>query len=179
MRAPEVFRNLRRERAGLMRASPGHSVRWRASCVDKAAAKYVLQGLFYVLGGGFWVAIEERFRGEHHAAEAETALRGLLINEGLLQRMRLLRRAQALQGHDFGFSDGADRCNAGASGAAVQQNRAGAALTEAAAEFGAAQLEFVAEHIEQRRGRINIHGMGAAVDFQSYGTHCLLPDVSG
>src|SRR5207302_10272485 len=47
---------------------------------------------------------------------------------------------------------------------AVDDHRAGAALRDAAAEFGAVELEVVPQHIEQRRLRRRRELVGLAVD---------------
>ena len=52
--------------------------------------------------------------------------------------------------------DVADRDRAGAHRLAVDMHGAGAALRDAAAEFGAGQSELVAQHPEQRRLRLDI-----------------------
>ena len=50
-------------------------------------------------------------------------------------------------------------------------HRAGAALAEAAAELRTAQLEVVAEHVEQRRRRIDVDGVRPPVDLQCQHDH--------
>ena len=50
-------------------------------------------------------------------------------------------------------------------------DRAGAALAEPAAELRSAQLEVVAEDVQQRRRRIDIHGLRPAVHLQRQTGH--------
>ena len=59
-----------------------------------------------LLVGGCGLLIEERLCGEDHAAQAEAALRGLLVDERLLKRVRPLRRAEAFERGDFARPDG-------------------------------------------------------------------------
>jgi hypothetical protein len=47
----------------------------------------------------------------------------------------------------------------------IHQDRTRAALTQAATEFRSPQMQFVAEHIEQRGLRIDIDRLYPAVDF--------------
>ena len=65
----------------------------------------------------------------------------------------------------------ADRRHARADRAAADDHGAGAALAEAAAELRAAQREIVAEHVEQRRRRIDVDACARAVDRQRDGGH--------
>ena len=56
--------------------------------VDEAAAQHARQRLLHLGVGGARIAVEQRLGGQDHAAQAEAALRGLLVDERLLQRMR-------------------------------------------------------------------------------------------
>jgi hypothetical protein len=112
--------------------------------VSEAATEDMGQGLLNLSAGGVGIMVEKGLGSKDDAAEAKAALRRLFLNEGLLDGMRLLWRTQAFQGHNFGCADGAEWSNAGTSCLTIHEDGAGAALTQAAAEFGAAQLEFVA-----------------------------------
>ena len=107
--------------------------------VGAAAAEIAGQRLAHVGLGRLRLAVEQ-FLGRHdHAVDAVAALRGLLVDEGLLQRMRLVDRAEPFDGGDLGVAERADRGDAGAHRLAVDQHRAGAALREPAAELGAVE----------------------------------------
>ena len=67
------------------------------------------------------ILVEERLGGQDDAAQAEAALRGLLVDERLLNRMRLLGRAQAFERRDLGTGDRADRRDARPDGLAVRR----------------------------------------------------------
>ncbi len=71
---------------------------------------------------------------DQDAGDAVAALHGLLGDEGALQGMRLLRRAEALDRGDVLARRGPQRRVAGGHGLAVDQHVAGAALVGAAAE---------------------------------------------
>ena len=57
----------------------------------------------------------------------------------------------------------------------LMMHRAGAALPESAAEARAAQAEIVAQHVEERRRRFDVHGVAAPVDSQRDRTHRVSP----
>src|SRR5262249_31467847 len=87
----------------------------------------VLGRLLLLLGGG---------RCRHDpAVDAVAALRHLLLDIGLLDRMRLLGRAEAGERHHLAVADGRDRRHTGADRLAVEMHRAGAALRKPAAEM--------------------------------------------
>src|SRR5262249_28019279 len=54
---------------------------------------------------------------------------------------------------------------------AFDDHRARAALAEAAAETRTLEADVVAQDVEQRRGRIDVHGMRGAVDLQVERAH--------
>src|SRR5688572_24529949 len=195
MTAPEPLRNERREKPARVSAraasevsvrraasevsvrvmpwlpSPRSSDRLEHAHVAEAAAQDPGERLLNLLVGGARVLVEERFGGEHHTAQTEAALRGLLVDEGLLNRMQFLRCAETLERGDLGARHRADRRDAGPDGLAVRDHRARAALAEAAAELGAAQFEVVAQDEQQRRGWIDVHGPRAPVHLQCQGGH--------
>src|SRR5205085_9091369 len=72
---------------------------------------------------------------------------------------------------DLGAGDGADRRDAGAHRAAADDRRAGSALAEAAAELWTAEPEIVAQDVEERRRRIDVHRMSSTVDAKRDGAH--------
>ena len=108
---------------------------------------------------------------DQNARQAIAALTRLLVEKGLLQRVRPLRRAQTLDGEDGLAGDGRDGLAAGFLGMAVDQHHAAAALLRTAAEFRPDEAEMVAENIEQRRVRVRGDADGVAVDDQGYSLH--------
>src|SRR5690606_24626653 len=89
---------------------------------------------------------------------------GLLLEEGLLQRMRLFRGADAFDGRDRPARGRPERRVAGVDVLAVHDDGAGAALARAAAVAGALELEIVAKDVQERRVRLGLHDAGLAVD---------------
>src|SRR5262245_2117838 len=110
--APEPRRKSRREKPARANASRASDVilamasplrgrvpldRTHHPRVHEAAAQHGRERLLNVGVGCLRVLIEERLRREDHAAQAEAALRRPLVDEGLLDRMRLLGRAQPFE----------------------------------------------------------------------------------
>ena len=117
------------------------------------------------------ILIEKCLRGQDHAVEAEAALRRLFVDKRLLNRVRLFGRAQTLERRDARAADGRDGCHARADRAAADNRGARAALAEAAAELRTAQTEVIAEHIEERRCRIDVDGATLPVHGERNAAH--------
>ena len=124
--------------------------------------------------GRFGIPLQQGLGAHHHAGDAISALRRLLLDEGALDRRRRLDRPEAFQGGDLLAFQQDQRRDAGQYGFAVDDHGAGAALTEAAPELRSAQLKIVGEHIEQRRRRINVQRMGTPIDLNCNGAHILV-----
>src|SRR6266540_7412982 len=69
--------------------------------VGAAAAKVVGERRTHVRLARPRIAIEQLFRRHDHATNAVAALRRLLLDEGTLQRMRLVERADAFYRRDL------------------------------------------------------------------------------
>ena len=104
---------------------------------------------------GFGVLREERGARDHEARRAEAALQRVLLDEGLLQRAHLLRRAEALDGRDLVPLGVGREHQAGLHRLAVEQHRAAAAAAAVAHLLGARQVEVVAQRVEQRDARLD------------------------
>src|SRR5262249_8893353 len=111
-----------------------------------------------------WITVEQCLGRDQDAGKAIAALTGLLIEKGLLQRVRPVRRAEALYRRDGFASHRRQRLAAGLFRAAVDQHHAAAALLLAAAEFGANEAEVIAQDVEQRRVSVGSDADGVAVD---------------
>ena len=81
--------------------------------------------------------------------------------------MRLLKRPETFERDDLGLRQRTDRHDAGAQRGAIDKDRAGAALTKPAAEFGCVEPEIVAQHVEQGRVQIGGHAVHRAVHLQT------------
>ena len=99
------------------------------------------------------IAAEQR-RGAHDdAGQAVAALARLLIDKGLLQRMRPRLAAQPLDRGDLPALHRRYRGVAGLDAAPVQQHRAASAHARAATEPGTFELQVVAQDVDERRAR--------------------------
>ena len=114
---------------------------------------------------GRGVALEQRLGAHDHAGDAVAALRRLLGLEGDRQQAGLaVGRRQAFERAHLAIAQRGDRHEAGEDRLAVEQDGAGAALAQPAAELGAVECQLVAQHVEQRRVGIDIDLVGLAVD---------------
>src|SRR6202012_5523508 len=84
-----------------------------------------------------------------HAVETIAALRGLLGDEGILDGIGVVARAEPFERYDLAADAAFNRNDAGPRRYAVNQPRAGAALAEAAAIFRSVKFEIVAQDVEQ------------------------------
>src|SRR5262249_43097124 len=82
---------------------------------------------------------QQRRRSQDHSVGAISALRGLFCDERRLYFVRSLQRAQTLECRDGASLNLLHRNRAGSDCLAVEQYGAGAALSEAAAEFHGVQ----------------------------------------
>src|SRR5262245_37792417 len=116
--------------------------------------------------------VEERLGGHDLTVLAEAAGGDLLVDPRLLQRMELAVVAQPLErgdlaAHRGGWGDTrADR-------RPVDDDRAGPALAEPAAEFRPLQGEIVAKDVQERRRRFDVDRMRRAVHFERDGAHAV------
>ncbi len=135
-----------------------------------AAAEARRQGRAHLGFGRPAVVFQERLGAHHHPGDAVAALRGLLLFEGRLDRAGALPRPQAFDRPDPAAGQGAERRQAGEGGLVVDQDRAGAALAEAAAELGRIEPEIVAQDVEQGGAGIDLQGLRCAVQGEA-GAH--------
>src|SRR5262245_25593586 len=116
--------------------------------VGAAAAEIAVEAGADVLFARPRIGVEQRLGRHDHAVAAVAALGGLLGDEGALQRARLFDCPQALDGGDLGVTQRGDRGHARAGRLAVDQHRAGTALSEPAAELRPVELEIVAQDVQ-------------------------------
>src|SRR2546422_10806245 len=125
-----------------------------------ATAEHAGHGLLDFDVCGFWFAIQKCLGSHDDAIDAKSALHRLLIDERLLNRVRLLEASEAFERRDLRSRDSAHRRDAGTYCLAFDDHRAGSALTETATELRPAQRKIVAQHVEQRCGRVHVYGVG-------------------
>src|SRR5437870_4679373 len=83
----------------------------------------------------FLFLVEQRRRGHDPAVDAIAALRYLLLDIGFLDRVRLVRRAEARKRHHLAAADRRQRRHAGAHRLTVDVDGAGTALREPTAKM--------------------------------------------
>src|SRR5580658_8656603 len=101
-----------------------------------AAAKIVVERRGNLRPRRRRIAVEQRLGRNQNAAQTIAALARLLVQESLLQRMRLFRRAEPFDRCDAAAGDGPELAGAGFFRPAVDEHQATAALFEPAAEPG-------------------------------------------
>src|SRR5579884_403335 len=94
---------------------------------------------------------QERRGAHHHRARAVPALRGLVVDERGLERVRLLRRAQALERCDRVVGHRADRRHARPDRLVAVEDGARPALRESATKPRTMQPKLVPQHVQERR----------------------------
>src|SRR6266566_6952635 len=124
--------------------------------VAGAAAEVPGDRLAYLELGGFAVRREECDRGHHHPGGAEPALQPMLLMECFLNRVKLAVLLEALDGRHFCLI-GLDREHrARLHRAAIDQNRARAAVGRVAADMSAGHPEVFAEEVDEQRARFDV-----------------------
>src|SRR5712664_249718 len=173
--APLAFRNSRRDTDVISPSSRHLRLRALDSAQDRhvgAAAAFQAGERVAQLGvARFGVLPQDRGGGHDPAVDAVAALRHLLRDVGGLQRMRLGRRAEALDGGHLLARHGRERHHAGAHRLAVEVDRAGPALRQAAAEVRIVHAEIVAQRVQQRHLGLGVHLHALAVDREVEARH--------
>src|SRR5437773_2909901 len=112
---------------------------------------------------GSRVAVEQDLRGQDLAVLTEAALRYLLVDPRLLNRMQHTVLSQPFERGDLGALHAGDGSDARSNRFAFDDHGAGAALAESAAEPRPLQAEIVTEDVEQRSREIDVQLMRLAV----------------
>src|SRR6185437_7166657 len=98
-----------------------------------------------------------------HAGNAVSALRSLLVDKSLLHDPGTLPCTEPLYGRDVPTGDVSDGRLAGEHRRPVHDYRTGSALSEAAPELRAVELERIAKHVQQGCAGIVVDFDGSAV----------------
>ena len=116
----------------------------------------LLEPVAHLLAGGLGILVQQALGGHDEARGAEAALGRAVDHPGHLQRMQVLRGADAFNGGDVGVVlDPADLGDAGAHDLAVEDHRTGAALAFAATDLGPDQVHLLAQHLGQEGIGVN------------------------
>jgi hypothetical protein len=102
---------------------------------------------------------EKMMSGEDHARSADTTLGSALLEETLLDGVKVCANAKAFNGGDHGALDLQDRDEAGVDQIAVDQDGARSALAFAAALFGSSKIQVFAKDVEKTLHRWRFDGL--------------------
>src|SRR5258705_7964213 len=122
-----------------------------AHLLEGAAAADIGDRTIDVGVGRLRLVLEQRRDRHDHTALAVAALRDVVVDPGLLDLAQHAVLGEPFAGGDLLALGGADGQRAGADRLAVEMDRAGAALRDAAAVFGAGQADILPDRPQQRR----------------------------
>ena len=131
--------------------------------VGAAAAHVAGHGVVDVLVGGLRIIGKEGGSGHELAGLAVAALGDVEFTPSFLEGMGAVGR-KALDGDDGFATDAGDRSHAGLDGLTADMHGARAALADAATEFGANEVEVIAEYPQERGLGSHVHSAGLAVN---------------
>src|SRR5713101_5734823 len=114
--------------------------------------------------GRIRVLVQKGLRGQDYAVAAVPTLRCLLVDEGLLNRVRMLEGPEPLQREDLLGSGCRHGSDARADGFTARNDRARPALREPTAELRSIQPEVVPQDVEQGSSRVDVNRRRASVD---------------
>src|SRR6516225_12416970 len=159
-------------------SGPPHALdRGDDAAISAAAADIAIHVGDDLIASRSGVLFEQSGRLHDLARLAIAALRDLLGDPSLLQRVARIRR-QAFDRRDLLAANIRQLRTARADGLSVDVDSAGAALSDAAAEFRPSQLEMLAYHPKQWRIGLCFHAHGFAVDRKCYRRHASLHSLS-
>jgi hypothetical protein len=177
---PVVLRNLLREtcRVSMCTSSDRCSLNGpQNSQVASASAEDAVQSLPDLPFGWPGILIKQHLGIHNHAIHTVPALRRLLIDECLLERMGMRYASQTLECRNVPVLRIAHRHAARPNCIAVHDHRATAALRKTAPEPWAFQSQVVAQDVQQRSAGIYIDGLCLSIHFERNSRHnkSLLP----
>src|SRR5579862_9347467 len=140
--------------------------------ISSAAANVAGHGLVNILVSGLGIFANQDGGAHDLAGLAVATLRDVNFDPGALQRMRAVRR-KAFNGGDMLAGDARNWRNTGADGLSIEMHRTGPAERHAAAELGAGHAQRIAQHPQQRCGRLIIHRNRFSI--QGEGSHAQGP----
>lgn len=104
-----------------------------------------------------------------HAVDAVAALRGLFVDECLLQRVGVFSRPKTFESDDFGIGHGGNRHHAAAQCLPVVVHGASPALRQPTAKVKPVQSKMITQRVQQRHvGIVHTQDLCFAVDRKLY-----------
>jgi hypothetical protein len=121
------------------------------------------------LAGGLGIFQKQGDSGEDHPRRAETTLKGIMLDECFLERMKFIALGQPFDGDDLFPIDIFNGQLAGSHGLVVNQHRAGPAKTLAASVFGSGELEVSPQYPQKHTFAVNGQRFGFSVELETNG----------
>src|SRR5580692_3996395 len=118
---------------------------------------------------GVLVMRQQSLRAHQLAGGAVTALRAVMLDEGFLERVELSIFRQPFHGENAASIHPNRELAAGVNRLSVYHHGASAALAAIAADFGAGELEMIAQEFHQRPAIFHFHTPFDAVDAELNG----------
>lgn len=134
--------------------------------VARAAAEVAGHGGVDLLARGMGIAVKQRLGRHDHSGRAVAALDGAGVDKRLLQRVRLVGGADALDGLDRAAVRLDGEHTARVDRAPVHDDRAGAAFAKVTALLRARQVRALAQHVQKRLLRLHRERAALAVERQ-------------
>jgi len=131
-----------------------------------APAEIPREGFADLIAGRVRVLVEERLGRDEIAGRTVAALRGAEIGERFLQRVKPAVDGQSLDGRHAAPAAFDAEHEAGQDRPIVEQDRAGATFAQLAPVLGAAEVQILTQHLQQRLVRREGHLGGLVVDGQ-------------
>src|SRR5438552_967367 len=125
-----------------------------------------------------WIFVQQRFRRHDLTVLAESALRDLLIDPGLLNGMELAVFGNSFKRYDFTLNAG-NRRDARPRRHAIDDHRARPALAQSAAETRTSHANIIPQGVQQRGRRIDIQRVRSTIHLQGDITHLGSPYACG
>jgi len=120
-------------------------------------------GSLHVVQSAVWIVVQQRRAAHHHSGCAKAALQGVMLDEGLLNRMQLAIASQAFYRRDASFAHVKGEGHAARGDLAVHQYGTGRASSPVASDFRAGQPQLLPEKIGERSCRIDVYRYGPAI----------------
>jgi hypothetical protein len=133
--------------------------------VSEAAAQHPAQGFTDFLIRCMRLSVEDRLRGEDYSTEAKAALGGALVNECLLERVRLLCCAETFERRNLVLADRTHRHHTRTHDVVAHNYCACSALSHPTSELRTPQSKLITQDKQQWRCRIYVQSVKMPIYF--------------
>src|ERR1051326_9107737 len=104
----------------------------------------------------FGIAFHQRRTAHHHSRRAKSALHGVMLDKGSLNRMKLFPVSQTFDCRDLLAASVESESHATRRHFAVEPDRAGRACASIASDFRTGESQILPEDLNQRRRGIHV-----------------------